>query len=36
MAVMTSREGLEFTPPPTSDCGPLVDAVNALLHVRFA
>ena len=32
MAVMTSREGLEFTPPPTSDCGPLVDAVNALLH----
>jgi hydrogenase expression/formation protein HypE len=30
MAVMTSREGLEFDPPPTSDCGPLVDAVLAL------
>lgn len=30
MAVMTSREGLEFDPPPTSDSAPLVDAVAAL------
>jgi hydrogenase expression/formation protein HypE len=30
MAVMTSREGLEFDPPPRSDCAPLVDAVQAL------
>ncbi|MFV1964951.1 MAG: hydrogenase expression/formation protein HypE [Pirellulaceae bacterium] len=30
MAVMTSREGLEFDPPPTSDCAPLIDAVVAL------
>jgi hydrogenase expression/formation protein HypE len=30
MAVMASREGLEFEPPPTSDSAPLVDAVAAL------
>jgi hydrogenase expression/formation protein HypE len=30
MAVMTSREGLEFDPPPSSDCAPLLDAMMAL------
>lgn len=30
MAVMTSREGLQFDPPPTSDCAPLFDAVQTL------
>lgn len=35
MAVMTSREGLEFNPPPTSDCAPLLDPVNALLHAAI-
>lgn len=30
IAVMASREGLAFEPPPTSDSGPLVDAVAAL------
>lgn len=30
MAVMACREGLQFDPAPTSDSGPLVDAVAAL------
>jgi hydrogenase expression/formation protein HypE len=30
VAVMTSREGLEFDPAPTSDSAPLVDAAAAL------
>lgn len=30
MAVMTSREGLAFDPPPKSDSGPLVGAVAAI------
>jgi hydrogenase expression/formation protein HypE len=30
MAVMTSREGLQFDPPPTSDSAPLVASVTAL------
>jgi hydrogenase expression/formation protein HypE len=30
IAVMVAREGLDFDPPPRSDCAPLVEAVNAL------
>ncbi len=30
MAVMCARENLGFDPPPMSDCGPLIDAVEAL------
>jgi hydrogenase expression/formation protein HypE len=30
MAVMTSREGLEFEPQPTSDSAPLIEAIEAL------
>ena len=35
MAVMACREGLQFEPPPTSDCAPLVDAVAALRHAKI-
>lgn len=31
IAVMAAREELDFTPPVTSDCAPLADAVGALL-----
>jgi hydrogenase expression/formation protein HypE len=31
IAVMAAREGLDFSPPVTSDCAPLADAVAALL-----
>jgi hydrogenase expression/formation protein HypE len=30
IAVMVAREGLDFDPPPLSDCAPLVEAVDAL------
>lgn len=30
IAVLTAREAMAFDPPPTSDCGPLVEAVAAL------
>jgi hydrogenase expression/formation protein HypE len=35
MAVMASREGLAFDPPPTSDSGPLIDAVGAIRSARI-
>jgi hydrogenase expression/formation protein HypE len=35
MAVMVARESLAFDPPPTSDSGPLVDAVAALRHAEI-
>ena len=35
MAVMTSRENLAFDPPPTSDSGPLVEAVAALRQANI-
>src|SRR5678815_2799101 len=31
IAVLTTREGLSFTPPLTSDCAPLAELVAALL-----
>ena len=35
MAVMTSREGLEFDPPPTSDSAPLSEPVAAIQAERI-
>ena len=35
IAVLAAREGLEFEPPPRSDCAPLVDAVAALLQAAI-
>jgi len=36
MAVMAVREGLAFESPITSDCAPLVEPVQALLHQNIA
>lgn len=32
VAILAARESLGFDPPPVSDCGPLVSAVEALRH----
>ncbi len=30
IAILSAREQLQFVPPPTSDCGPLLELVKAL------
>ena len=35
IAILSAREKLGFDPPPMSDCGPLIDAAQALLSAKI-